>query len=82
MKWAAKAALFFKVPGQHQILLKYAGYIDYSMTATVHAGQTTPLALSMQPAPTPAPESASSSLLLVGGLIAFVVIGASLRRRS
>ena len=68
--------------GQHQVLLKYTGYIDYSTTATVTPGQTTPLAISMQPAPTPTPESAPSLALLVGGLIVILGIDASLRRRS
>lgn len=68
--------------GQHQVLLKYTGYIDYSTTATVNAGQTTPLAIGMQAAPTPTPESAPSMVLLVGGLIMILGFGASLRRRS
>jgi hypothetical protein len=68
--------------GQHQVLLKYTGYIDYSTTANVNAGQITPLAISMQAAPTPTPESAPSPALLVGGLIAILGIGVSLRRRS
>jgi hypothetical protein len=68
--------------GQHQVLLKYTGYIDYSTTATVNAGQTTPLAISMQAAPTPTPESAPSLALLVGGLIVIQGISALLRRRS
>jgi hypothetical protein len=68
--------------GQHQVLLKYTGYIDYSTTATVNAGQTTPLAISMQFAPTPTPESSPSPVLMVGGLIVVLAIGASFRRRS
>ena len=68
--------------GQHQVLLKYTGYIDYSTTANVDAGQTTPLAISMQAAPTPSPESAPSMALLVGELLVILGIGASLRRRS
>ena len=68
--------------GQHQVLLKYTGYIDYSTTATVNAGQTTPLAVGMQAAPAPTPESAPSLALLVGGLMVILGIGASLRRRS
>jgi hypothetical protein len=68
--------------GQHQVLLKYTGYIDYSTTATVNTGQTTPLAISMQAAPTPTPESAPSQALFVGGLIVILGVGASLRRRS
>jgi hypothetical protein len=68
--------------GQHQVLLKYTGYIDYSTTANVNAGQTTPLAVGMQAAPAPTPESAPSLAFMVGGLIVMLGIGASLRRRS
>ncbi len=68
--------------GQHQVLLKYTGYVDYSTTATVTAGQTTPLAIGMQVAPTPTPESASSMVVLIGGLAGVLCICASLRRRS
>jgi hypothetical protein len=68
--------------GQHQVLLKYTGYIDYSTTVNVIAGQTTPLAISMQAAPTPTPESAPSPALLAGGLIAIMGMGVLLRRRS
>jgi hypothetical protein len=68
--------------GQHQVLLKYTGYIDYSTTANVNAGQTTPLAISMQSAPTPTPESAPSPALLAGGLLVILGVGSLLRRRS
>jgi hypothetical protein len=68
--------------GQHQVLLRYTGYIDYSTTATVNAGQTTPLAISLQAAPTPTPESAPSPALLIGGLIGILGIGVSLRGKS
>jgi hypothetical protein len=68
--------------GQHQILLKYTGYIDYSTTATVSAGQTTPLAIGMQAAPTPTPESALSPAFLAGELVVILGISALLRRRS
>ena len=69
-------------PRQHTILLKYTGYVDYSTSAAVNPGQTTPLAIGMNPAPTPTPKSAPSILILVGGLAVFTVIGAALRRRS
>jgi hypothetical protein len=68
--------------GQHQVLLKYTGYIDYSATANVNAGQTTPLPISMQSAPTPTPESAPSLALFIGGLIVILGIGTLLKRRS
>ena len=67
--------------GQHQILLKYTGYVDYSSMATVNAGQTTPLAISMEPAPTPTPESAQSFPILLGGLAMALCIVISFRRR-
>jgi len=67
--------------GQHQILLKYTGYVDYSTTATVNAGQTTPVAISMQPAPTPTPASGLSVLVLVAGLIMLIVTCCMIRRR-
>ena len=70
-------------PGQHTVLLKYTGYVDYSATATVNPGQTTPLAIAMNPAPTPTPpESAPSPVLMAGGLLAILGIGIALRRRN
>lgn len=68
--------------GQHQVTLKYNGYVDYSTTATINAGQTTPLAISLQPAPTPTPASAPSLTILIGGLLGVLAFTASLRRRS
>jgi len=69
-------------PGQHQILLKYTGYTDYSGTVTVVSGQTTPLAIGMTPAPTPTPQSASSPVILIGGMVTILGIVIGLRRRS
>jgi hypothetical protein len=66
--------------GSHSVLLKYTHYIDYSTTASVTAGQTTPLAIRMQPAPVPTPESAPSSLTLIGGCVAILAIGIATRR--
>jgi hypothetical protein len=68
--------------GQHQILLKYTGYVDYSATETVNPGQITPLAISLQPAPTPTPVSAPSLAIPVTGLLVILGISISLRRRS
>ena len=68
--------------GQHQVLLKYTGYIDYTQTVSVNSGQTTPLAISMQSAPTPTPASSPSLAILIGGLVMAAGIGAVLRRRS
>jgi hypothetical protein len=69
-------------PGQHQILLKYTGYTDYSGTAAVTSGQTTPLAIGMTPVPTPTPESAPSPIFLIGGMVTIFGIVMKLRRRS
>jgi hypothetical protein len=67
--------------GQHQILLKYTGYVDYSTTATINAGQTTPGAFSMQPALIPTPVSGLSVLVPVAGLIMLILTGCIFRRR-
>ncbi len=69
-------------PGQHQVLLQYSGYVDYSQAFPVNSGQTTPLAISMQPAPTPTPASASSPAVIIGGIVMALGTGAALRRRS
>jgi hypothetical protein len=69
-------------PGQHQILLKYIGYLDYSTTASVISGQVTPLAISMQPAPTPTRASAPSPVTFIGCLAVAAVLCVALRRRS
>jgi hypothetical protein len=68
--------------GQHSILLKYTGYVDYSTTASVTAGQTTPLAVSMQPAPAPTPASAPSTVTLIVGCLAMLAIGVATRREK
>ncbi|MCK9631098.1 MAG: PEGA domain-containing protein [Methanoregula sp.] len=68
--------------GEHQVLLKYTGYIDYTQAVTVNAGQTTPLAINMQSAPTPTPASAPSLAIFIGGIVMAAGIGAVLRRRS
>jgi hypothetical protein len=68
-------------PGQHQILLKYTGYTDYSGTASVSPGQTTPLAIGMTPVPTPTPQSAPSPAILIGGLLTIFGMAIMLGRR-
>jgi hypothetical protein len=68
-------------PGQHQILLKYTGYTDYSGTASVSPGQTTPLAIGMTPVPTPTPQSASSPAILIGGLLTIFGMAIIIGRR-
>jgi len=69
------------VPGQHQILLKYTGYVDCPTTASVAPGQVTPLAISMQPAPTPTPASSPSLAVFILSLAMVAGICISLRRR-
>jgi hypothetical protein len=68
--------------GQHQLTLKYAGYVDYSTFATVNAGQNTPLAISLQPAPKPTPVAAPSPALFIAGLLGATGIALLVRRRS
>jgi len=67
--------------GQHQILLRYTGYVDYSTTVTIIAGQTIPGAFSMQPAPTPTPASSPSVLVPVAGLMVLIATVGIFRRR-
>jgi hypothetical protein len=67
-------------PGSHQVLLKYTDYVDYSTIATVTAGQVTPLAISLQPAPNPTPKSAPSLLTPIIGCVAILAIGIATRR--
>lgn len=69
-------------PGQHQILLKYTGYMDYTGTATVNPGQTTPLAIGLTPVPTPTPKSAPSLAVMLGGMSAVFGMAIMLRRRG
>ena len=67
--------------GQHSVVLKYTGYVDYSTTAMVNAGQTTPVAITMSPAPTPTPKSAPSPAIMIGGLCAIIGTVIALRRK-
>ena len=68
--------------GQHTVLLKYTGYIDSTQSVIVGSGQTTPLTVTMQPAPAPTPASPLSPVAILGGLALAVVAGAALRRRT
>lgn len=68
-------------PGQHQILMKYTGYTDYSEDVTVNPGQTTPLAIGLTPVPTPTPQSAPSATILIGGLLTIFGMAIVLGRR-
>ena len=67
--------------GQHSVMLKYTGYVDYSTTVAVNSGQTTPLAITMSPAPTPTPKSASSPAVMIVGLCAIIGTVMIMRRR-
>jgi hypothetical protein len=69
-------------PGQHQVLLRYTGFMDYSTTVTVVSGQTTPLSVSLQAVPAPTPQSAPSLAVLIGGVAGMLALGAAIRRRS
>jgi hypothetical protein len=69
-------------PGEHSVILKYTGYVDYSTTVTVNSGVTSPLDVRMNSAPTPTPKSALSPAIVIGSLAAFIAISATLRRRS
>ena len=69
-------------PGQHRIVLKYTGYTDYSGTASVNPGQTTPLAIGMTLVPTPTPQSAPSLAILIGGLLTISGMAIVLGRRN
>jgi len=42
-------------PGNHQVRLSESGYVDYTTTTTVTAGQIMPLVLTLTAAPTPTP---------------------------
>ena len=68
--------------GQHEVLLKYTGYVDYTQAVVVGSGQTTPLTVSMQPAPAPTPASPLSPAIVLGGLAVAAALGAAARRRS
>jgi len=68
--------------GDHAVMLRYTGYIDYSTSSAVNPGQTTPLAISMQPAPTPTPASPLLPVSTVGGLAVLAALGSMKRRRS
>jgi hypothetical protein len=66
--------------GSHQVLLKYTDYVDYTTTASVTAGQVTPLAISMQPAPVPTQKSPLSPMSMAGACAAVIAIGIASRR--
>jgi hypothetical protein len=68
--------------GQHTVMFRYTGYVDATDTVTVNSGQTTPLAISMQPAPTPTAKSAPSAAVLIGSIFVAFGTAAVLRRRT
>ncbi|HNX17420.1 MAG TPA: PEGA domain-containing protein [Methanoregula sp.] len=70
-------------PGNHVVRLSEAGYMDYTTTTTVTAGQTAPLAATLSPAPTPTRtySPAPAPALVIGVLATVLVIGIFMRRR-
>jgi len=54
--------------GQHVLTLKLSGYIDYVSTISVTTGQTLPVAVTLNAAPTPTPESGPSPAIAIGGV--------------
>ena len=69
--------------GNHMVRLSATGYVDYTTTTTVTAGQTAPLAVTLSAAPTPTPTKspAPAPVLVVGVLAAILAIGGFMRRR-
>jgi len=70
--------------GDHLVRVSEEGYVDYTTTTTVTAGQVSPLALTLAaaPTPTPTPAPAPGPVLVIGALAAMAMIGGYLRRRS
>lgn len=71
-------------PGTHVVRLSETGYLDYTTTTTITAGQTSPLAatLSMAPTPTKTYSPAPAPALVIGVLGAVFVIVMLFRRRN
>jgi hypothetical protein len=67
--------------GQHTVTLQLAGYQDYVTTASVSTGQSTPLAVTMNPAPTPTPASGMPIVIPVAGILAVCIISGIIWRR-
>jgi hypothetical protein len=68
--------------GQHAVLLKYTGYVDYSTTTTITPEQTAALSVAMSPAPTPTAQGAPLPVpVAIGGvMIAGLIAGMAWRR--
>ena len=69
--------------GDHVVRLSEDGYVDYTTTTTVAAGQVSPLALTLAaaPTPTPTPAPAPGPVLVIGALAVMAMMGGYLRRR-
>jgi hypothetical protein len=68
--------------GDHTVTLKYTGYQDYVTTVSVAAGQSTPLAVTLTPAPTPTPASGIPAAIPAAGILAALSLYAIVRRRE
>lgn len=68
--------------GQHTVTLQLAGYQDYVTTVAINAGQSTPLAVTLTPAPTPTPASGLTALPPLAGVLAVLMISILSRRRT
>jgi hypothetical protein len=70
--------------GQHTVVLKAAGYLDYTGTAAVSTGVTTPLAITLTPAPTQTPTKSPGfeTGIAIAGLLALAGIIGICRRRN
>jgi len=68
--------------GDHVVRVSAPGYVDYTTTTTVTAGQTSPLAITLSVAPSPTmTSSAPDPALVLGTLAAALVAGGYMRRR-
>ncbi|MGP8255167.1 MAG: PEGA domain-containing protein [Methanoregula sp.] len=68
--------------GNHVVRVSAPGYVDYTTTTTVTAGQTSPLAVTLSVAPSPTmTSSAPDPALVLGTLAAAFVAGGYMRRR-
>ena len=68
--------------GDHTVTLKYTGYQDYVTTVSVAAGQSTPLAVTLTPAPTPTPASGIPAAVPAAGILAALSLYGIVRRRE
>jgi hypothetical protein len=62
-------------PGTHSFLIRLAGYADWQVSETVQSGQTTQIAATLSPVPTPTEGAMPSALaLLATGLLGFAIV--------